>query len=214
VIALRSESIKHFRRTDRRGNLIGPLTTIPLLPLPLFPPYALTTAVGTRSFAVFALLYQFFRNREALMDAAINREIEELVKKQTELMKPIRGFINCVTEGIVVGIALARRDSILADLMNQSSIRHLPDVILNPSRPAHELVLGLWRPIFEQGRNSGELAAGISVHDLVEWILSDQYMFLLRDDITPQRQRELISLFVTPALLPVPPQRSAANTRK
>jgi len=146
------------------------------------------------------LLYQFFSNRQALMDAVINKEIADLVVSQTKLMTRYGDFVESIIEGIVVGVDLARRDNILADLMAHSRARHLPELLLDPGHPAHELVLGLWRPIFERGRKAGELRADLSDHDLVEWLMSVQYMFLIRDDITPQRQRELASLFVSPAL--------------
>jgi AcrR family transcriptional regulator len=146
------------------------------------------------------LLYQFFSNRQALLDAAINKEVADLVVLQTELMRGYSGLVESVIEGAVIGVQLARRDNILADLMSQSTARHLPEVLLDPARPAHALVLGLWRPIFERARQSGELRQELTDDDLVEWLMSVQYMFLIRDDITAARQRELLALFVTPAL--------------
>ena len=146
------------------------------------------------------LLYQFFANRQALMDAVINRQIEKHLELQAKKMPANASFVNSVIEGSIVAIELARQDKILTDLIEHSSVKHLPELLLNPQQPAHHTVLKLWRPIFDKARKSGEIRAELSDDDIMEWLLSVNYMFGLRSDITPSRQRELLSSFVAPAL--------------
>lgn len=148
------------------------------------------------------LLYQFFANREALMDAVINREIEIHLEAQAKKMPRYASFTETVIEASVIAINLARRDGILYDLMEHSSVKHLPELLLNPDRPVHHTVLKLWRPIFNAARQRGELRADLDDHDIMEWLLSVNYMFGLRDDMTPERQHQMLTLFVAPALAP------------
>lgn len=148
------------------------------------------------------LLYQFFPSREALMDAVINREIEIHLEAQAKKMPRDASFADTVIEASVIAIDLARRDTILYDLIEHSSVKHLPELLLNPAQPAHQTVLKLWQPIFAAARASGELRTDLDDHDIMEWLLSVNYMFGLRDDMTPERQRELLALFVAPAFAP------------
>ena len=158
------------------------------------------------------LLYQFFANRQALMDAVINRRIEQHLEQQTGKMPKNASFVESVVEGSIIAIELARQDRILTDLIEHSSVKHLPELLLNPTQPAHHTVLKLWRPIFEKARKLGELRSDLKDDDVMEWLLSVNYMFGLRNDLTPSRQRELLTIFVAPALgssakLPLPARR-------
>ena len=146
------------------------------------------------------LLYQFFSDRRALMDAVILKEIREIVKIQSARKLRLATFAETVIEISLIGIKLARQNRVLFDLYAHSSVKHLPALLLDPKQSTHEVVYGLWKPVFDKARESGELRRNVDDHDLIEWLLSVNYMFLLRDDITPRRQKELLSLFVVPAL--------------
>jgi AcrR family transcriptional regulator len=145
------------------------------------------------------LLYQFFANRQALLDAMINKEIADTIALQARKMKQHASFVEMVIEGSILGVGLARRDNILMDLIEHSSIKHWPTLLLDPTQPAHHIVFDWWRPVFEKARQTGELRSNLKDHDLMEWIMSMHYMFLLRDDVSPRRMRELLALFITPA---------------
>lgn len=146
------------------------------------------------------LLYLFFPNRQALIDAVINSEISRMVELQLKPMRSHTRLIDAVVEGSCLAIELGRNNELLADLMEYSSTRHLPELLLDPTKPAHQVVLKLWQPVFEKARKSGELRKNISDDDLMEWLMSIHYAFLQREDITHERQKELITQFVVPAL--------------
>lgn len=146
------------------------------------------------------LLYKLFNGREALMDAVINFEIEKLVTLQKKRMRKTRSFSQAVIEGSITGIELARKDDVLMDLIIHSSVEHLPGLLLDSAQPAHQTVLNLWQGFFEEARQNGELRADINDDDLIEWLMSIHYMFLLREEVSLDRVRSLLALFVCPSL--------------
>lgn len=148
------------------------------------------------------LLYQFFPNRQALMDAAINKEVEQLVESQSQHMGQYSSFSELVIEGAIIGIELARRDSILTDLIEHSSVKHLPELLLDPEQAAHHIVIRMWQPIFDKARTTGELRTDVTDRDIMEWLMNVHYMFVFRDDISIERIRRLLALFIAPALSP------------
>ena len=68
--------------------------------------------------------------------------------------------------------------------------------------PAHALVLGLWRPVFDLGRATGALRADVGDDELIEWIAMTHYAFLLRPDISLDRVASMIGSLVLPGLRP------------
>jgi len=148
------------------------------------------------------LVYQYFANRQALLDAAIVKKIEHHLEQQKKSMPKKANFVDSVVKGAIIAIDLARRDTVMLDLFEHSSVQRLPELLLNAEMPVHTIILDLWRPIFEAARKSGELRPDISDDDLLEWLLSINYMFGLRDDVTNRRLEELLRLFVIPALVP------------
>lgn len=147
------------------------------------------------------LLYQYFANRTALLDAAIVKKIEHHLELQKRNMPKNAGFVTSVVEGAVIALELARQDTVMLDLFEHSSVQHLPELLLNPEMPVHAFFLELWQPIFDKARKNGELRSTLKDDDILEWLLSVNYMFGLRDDVSDDRLRELFRLFVIPALV-------------
>ena len=78
----------------------------------------------------------------------------------------------------------------------------------------HAMVLGLWRAVFDRARESGELRGDLSDDDLIESVMTIHYVLLLRGDVDQQRQRQLLELFVVPALLAGAATPSKRATRR
>jgi AcrR family transcriptional regulator len=146
------------------------------------------------------LLYKLFNGRQVLTDAVINAELHKLIAQQALRMQKCSTFRQVLIEGTVTGIELARADKVLMDLLLQSSVDHLPNLLLDHSQPAHSVTLSLWQGYFEQARARGELSPGMSDDDLMEWLMSLQYLFVLREEVSLDRIRELLELFVCPIL--------------
>ena len=165
------------------------------------------------------LLYQYFADRAALVEAMIDEELARLVERLRRRIPPDAGFRETVVRLSVASIDIGRRDALLADLMANSPYGDLTAQLLQPHRRAHGLVHGLWRPVLERGRASGELRSDASDEVIVEWIMMTHHVFFVRSDIPIARVAELYEAFVLPGLLqgapslptaPVSPRRRRA----
>lgn len=163
------------------------------------------------------LLYQYFADRAALVEAMIDEELARLVERLRRRIPQKGGFRECVVRLSVASIDIGRQDDLLADLMANSPYGDLTAQLLQPHRRAHDLVHGLWRPVLERGRVSGELRSDISDEVIVEWIMMTHHVFFVRRDIAIARVAELYEAFVLPGLLegaPPLPHASVPTRRR
>lgn len=147
-------------------------------------------------------LYRFFSGREELVEAAIVARIAELAEILKEDMDRHTSFPDALVEMSVATVEIARTDEELHRLFAAAGEIHLHQVLAGPYPPIAQLVLEFWRPWFERARRDGEMRADVSDADVVEWIRGIYLMLILRDDLTPERERELIRQFLLPALTP------------
>lgn len=147
------------------------------------------------------LLYQYFDGRQGLIAALAEDEIARLIEENRERLPVDAGFAETLVEGSLAAIDIGRSDTLLADLFEASALGDLPSLLLNPSQAPYAVMLGMWQPVFDRARETGELRSDLSDGDLLEWLATIHYVFLLRSDVDPKRQRELFELFLVPALL-------------
>lgn len=159
-------------------------------------------------------LYRFFSGREELVEAAIVARIAELAEVLQQDMDRHPSFADALVEGSVATIEIARTDEELHRLFEAAGEIHLHQVLAGPYAPVAQLVLDFWRPWFERARRDGEMRTDVSDADVVEWIRGAYLMLILRDDLTPERERQLIRQFLLPALASQPavsPERTRSS---
>lgn len=147
-------------------------------------------------------LYRFFSGRDELVEAAIVERIGELAAVLQRDIDRHPSFADALVEVSVATIEIARTDEELHRLFETAGEIHLHQVLAGPHPPVAQLVLEFWRPWFERARRSGEMRTDVSNEDAVEWIRGVYLMLILRDDLSPERERELIRQFLLPALAP------------
>ena len=149
------------------------------------------------------LLYVHFADRLAIIEASINDELARLVDELRTRIPEEGDFDTCVVELSVASVAVARDDQLLADLFDNSPHHDLATMMQRRDTRAHEMVLGLWRPVFDLGRATGALRTDVGDDDLIEWIAMTHYSFLLRPDIALDDVASMMERFVLPGLRPV-----------
>ena len=148
------------------------------------------------------VLYSYFDGRQSLIDSAIYREIELIIEEFTKEMPEKPSLQEAIIKGSITGMKLVRSNPVLADLFENSTTSHLPAVLLDPERPTIHAVLKWWKPVFQEARKTGELAADIDDKDLMEWLGSIHYMFMMRTELPTERQEQFLKRFFLPALRP------------
>lgn len=143
------------------------------------------------------LLYKIYGSRQVLMEILIAREVEEIINDQATYIASYSSFAEAIVEGSVRGIERSRKAKLLSDLMANNTALQMPDLVLDDRKPFKAIAMRIWQPVFEMGRASGEVSAALTNDDLFEWLMSVHYMFLLRNELSADRIRRLLGLFLS-----------------
>ena len=146
------------------------------------------------------LLYTYYGDRAALIEAVINDELRRLTEELRRRIPRKASFAQSIVDLTVASIDVARGDKLLGDLFESSPYGNLATLMQHQQSDAHGYVLGLWRPLFDLGRAEGVLRADLSDDDLIEWIMMSHHILLLRNDLTLDEIGERFRNFVVPAL--------------
>jgi AcrR family transcriptional regulator len=148
------------------------------------------------------ILYRFYSGRSELVEAAIVERIRELAAGLAESAARHTTFAEALVEVSVATIEAARNDGELHSLFESAGDIRLHQVLAGNYPPTARLVLDFWRPWFERGRAEGDMRSDVRDEDAVEWIRGCYLSMILRDDLTVERERQLITDFLLPALRP------------
>ena len=143
------------------------------------------------------LIYKIYGNRQALLEAVIADEVSRIIELQRICIAKCTTFNEAIIEGSICGIEASRKAYVLTDLMSSKQAAQMPDLVLDPEKPFYELATAIWKPVFQRGRETGEIAKTLTDEDLYEWLMSIHAMFLLRSEIDTTRIRRLLTLFLS-----------------
>ncbi|WP_028933809.1 TetR/AcrR family transcriptional regulator [Pseudonocardia spinosispora] len=149
-------------------------------------------------------VYRYFRDRDALVAAVIERRATRFAARAREYIGQFPEFADKVVEGLAFAIAAGRGDEIVSKLVEPESLSLATDV-LTGSNFAQELTDELWRPIFEAAQSAGQMRPELDPFEISSWFSDIELMLVGRPDLVDAGDtdfRETIRHFVLPALLP------------
>jgi AcrR family transcriptional regulator len=148
-------------------------------------------------------VYKHFGSRDGVILAMLVRRAERFNSRARAFLEAQPNLEESLVQGIVLGARMAFRDAYFGLLVGSATvdpIHQIDGAVDEAVRLSNEL----WRPILEAGRERGELADGIDLDELVQWIM---YLLLLllaarrtfgADDATQERQ---LRTFFVPAIV-------------
>lgn len=149
------------------------------------------------------VLYRYFSGRGELVEAAIVERIRELAVVLADGLGRYTSFAEALVEASLATVEAARHDEELLGLFATAGGVRLHQVLAGPYPPVAQLVLEFWRPWFERARRDGELRTDVTDEAAVEWIRGVYVMLILREDLTAEQEREILTRFLLRSLAPV-----------
>jgi AcrR family transcriptional regulator len=147
-------------------------------------------------------LYRFVAGREELLAAVVF----DITKRLVEGLGPIRAaspsFTDAIVDVSVAAVERMRNDSELRNLFETTAGPGLHEIFLGPTAIIHDLALEFWAPDFAQARADSELSTDLTDHQIIDWFQGVYFMMVLRRDLEPDQERDMIRRFVLPALGP------------
>ena len=126
----------------------------------------------------------------------------------------IGSFAEALIEMSLVMIENGRSDEEQSSLFGAMSPTQLHLMSAGRHAPVADIVLNVWRPWLTVARVTGALREGITDEQAVEWIRGVYLMMALRDDMTPDDEREMLARFVLPSLARDEPGPAVRITRR
>lgn len=160
------------------------------------------------------LVYKLFLGRRELVEAAVSARTREIAD-EIAAEHALGGTMTDVADAFVtVSVAVIERLRWDAEL----------GVLLAPGGPVtlHEALWSeeltergerFWLPMLEQARAQGLLRADLSTRELSDWLRTVYTSMILRPDLDPEEEREIIQRFVLTSLAMVI-DRPASRRRK
>lgn len=148
-------------------------------------------------------IYKHFVNRDGLMLAVLVRRAEMYNERARRFIDAQPNLTEKLVEGILLGVKLARRDPYFGKLVGAAT-SDPEHQIAGAMQAAERSTDDLWRPILERANARGELADGVLVEDVIEWVTLLVLGLLAHRQAanTPEdvQERQLRTLF-TPAVV-------------
>lgn len=143
-------------------------------------------------------LYRMFPNRKAVLDAVVQRHVDQFVAE----VQPGRiGRHDFADELVEVGVQVIRIVRESPDLLGLSaaSTGQATQFLLRPGTVAGALSQKVWQPVIDRGRERGQVRADLVDQEFIEWISTTMLMYGLRDDIPLDQVRVLLRRYLAPA---------------
>jgi AcrR family transcriptional regulator len=148
-------------------------------------------------------VYKHFGSRDGVILAMLVRRADRFNSRARAFLAAQPTLEESLVQGIVLGARMAYRDAYFGLLVGSATVDPAHQ-IEGAVDEAVRLSTELWQPILEAARQRGELAEGIDLDELVQWIM---YLMLLllaarrtfgADDATQERQ---LRTFFVPAIV-------------
>ena len=158
-------------------------------------------------------VYRYFSTRQEIVEAAIIARLTELIVGLAPLMSSAKSFAEALVIGSMATVDAGRHDPELQQMIGPQGDIQIVDLLAGPSPVAHHIVLDFWMPIFDRGRAEGELRADVSADEAIEWMRGVYLMLILRKELDPKHERNLLEKFLLHSLLTPAALEARANRR-
>lgn len=157
-----------------------------------------------------ATVYRYFSDRDELILGVLMRKAGRYFERLARHLETQPGLAEAVVEGVVFTIESVRGDQHLAMLFSPEAVG-ITSSVAGTSEALFTAVTAFLRPLFERGRETGELRSGIDIDEAAEWVLRTLLSLLATEGRvahTPHEQRHMLRNFLLPAILENPPSPS------
>ena len=146
-------------------------------------------------------VYRVFPSRSELLAFILADRIATMGETLEPYFAAVPTLQDALVEGSIVSMRARRDDALFAELVAHGGDHSLEQFLFRGSKDIQRLLLSFWGPVLDKARASGELRAGISIAQAVEWIRNQHALLGLRDDYDEDMQRYVLATFVVPSLV-------------
>ena len=150
-------------------------------------------------------VYRYFRDRDALVAALIERRARMLFDRARTFIMSHETFAEQLVEGLVYLVDHGRKDPVVRILVSPEHM-DMATPIVGGSNLGTNLTAEMWEPIFRLGMERGEIRRDLDMAAVAEWLALVQFIMVGRRDFASANasdDRRTLREFVLPAFSPV-----------
>lgn len=149
-------------------------------------------------------VYRYFRDRDTLISALIERRSRMLFAKARKFLLEHDTFADQLVEGLIFLVERGRKDPLIRILVSPEHMQ-MAEQLIGSSGLAARLTAEMWDPIIERAMERGEIRPGLDKDKIAEWIALVQFILVGRLDFDrpdDPAHRQMLRDFVLPAFMP------------
>jgi AcrR family transcriptional regulator len=146
-------------------------------------------------------LYRVVPSAGELAEAVIVERIREIADELRPIITRAGSFEEVVYTIALASIEGARKDEELQNFFETSSTLRIHHLMTGHFPQISDIVVELFRPALGQARLDGKLRDDLTDKEVVDWIRGVQLMLILRDDLDPAEERDMLRKFLVPSVI-------------
>ncbi|MGE4430928.1 MAG: TetR/AcrR family transcriptional regulator [Sphingobium sp.] len=150
-------------------------------------------------------VYRYFAGKDAIFDTICCREAVRINAAVRTRIRRDMDFAGIVTEALFIIITEGNNNPYLRQVVENPGLQSLAS---RPGSRFYQLNAEYWHELMRRALDRGELAADLSLHEIIGWLLMMQSVLQLRlaDGLIDESElRRLIRRFTVAPLLAAPP---------
>ncbi len=149
-----------------------------------------------------AYFYQYFKNREALVDAVLARQLRRIVDDIGPAIWNAKSFGEALTEGAVKIVRACRQNDVFMDILRRTGDAKISQLSFRTAGFEAEIEFRLWQPILNTARQRGEIRPDLNDdEEILGWLRSILLLLLLKNEISSDEVRRIFRRLVVPGLI-------------
>jgi AcrR family transcriptional regulator len=150
-------------------------------------------------------LYKTIATRQEVIEGAVLDRLGEIAAEIRPLLTRSTNLSDALVTGSLATTKAARSDPELTNLIETAGTIRMHTLLTGSDPLAQDILLVLWRDVFDRARKAGELRHDATDAELIEWLSGVQMMLTMREDLKPDRERQLLEKFFLPAFIDLKP---------
>lgn len=150
-------------------------------------------------------VYRYFRDRDSLISAIIERRSRKLFAKTRKYIATQPTFADKLVNGMVFLVDGGRKDDIIRILVSPEHMQ-MAQTLIGSAGLALRLTAEIWGPVLDEAAANNELREDLDREKTCEWLAMVQFFLVGRLDFDrpdDPSHRQLLRTFVLPAFEPV-----------
>lgn len=145
-------------------------------------------------------IYRMFESRSELLEYIATERVDLLAQKLTKFVAQFDTLGEAIVDGMAYSVKLGRADELLVEILRQEGDAHFKTFMFGGTEEVQTLMMNAWGPLIRKARENGELDAGISDVQAIEWICNIGAVLNIREDYDEEDHRRILRQFVIPSL--------------